>query len=64
MTASAAGELKARATKYATYAHPSDKSQGIVTPERLTGLVEGDRFNASIGVEVVDHFSLIATAIR
>ncbi len=50
---STAGELKVRVTRYAKYAHPTDKSQGIVTPERPTGLVEGDRFDASIGVEVV-----------
>jgi transposase len=48
-----AAELKVRVTKYAKYAHPADKSQGVVSPERPTGLVEGDRFDASIGVEVV-----------
>lgn len=46
-------ELRVRVNKYAKYAHPADKSQGIVSPERPTGLVEGDRFDASIGVEVV-----------
>ncbi len=46
-------ELRVRVTKYAKYAHPVDSSQGIVSPERPTGLVEGDRFDASIGVEVV-----------
>lgn len=46
-------ELRVRVTKYAKYAHPADKSKGIVSPERPTGLVEGDRFDASIGVEVV-----------
>jgi transposase len=48
-----AAELKVRVTKYAKYAHPVDKTKGIVTPERPPGLVEGDRFDASIGVEVV-----------
>ncbi|MCO8124729.1 transposase [Stieleria sp. TO1_6] len=48
-----ASELKVRVTKYAKYAHPTEKSKGIVTPERPTGLVEGDRFDVSIGVEVV-----------
>ncbi len=48
-----AAELKVRVTRYAKYAHPVDKSQGIQSPERPTGLVEGDRFDASIGVEVV-----------
>ncbi len=46
-------ELRVRVTKYAKYARPADKSKGIVSPERPTGLVEGDRFDASIGVEVV-----------
>lgn len=48
-----AAELKVRVTRYAKYAHPVDKSQGIKSPQRPTGLVEGDRFDASIGVEVV-----------
>ncbi|QDT01760.1 Transposase IS66 family protein [Rubripirellula lacrimiformis] len=46
-------DLKVRLTKYAKYVHPTDKAQGIVSPERPTGLVEWDRFDASIGVEVV-----------
>ena len=48
-----AAELKVRVTRYAKYAHPMDKSEGIKSPERPTGLVDGDRFDASIGVEVV-----------
>jgi transposase len=46
-------ELRVRVNKYAKYASVSDKTSGIVSPERPTGLVEGDRFDASIGVEVV-----------
>lgn len=46
-------ELRVRVTKYAKYAHPTDKTQGILSPERPTGLVEGSRFDPSIGVEVV-----------
>jgi transposase len=46
-------DLRVRVNKYAKYAHPNNKSKGIVSPERPTGLVEGDRFDASIGVEVV-----------
>ena len=46
-------DLSVLLIKYANYAHPVDKSQGIVSPERPTGLVEGNRFDASIGVEVV-----------
>ncbi|WP_197138542.1 hypothetical protein [Crateriforma conspicua] len=30
-----------------------DKKFGIISPERPTGLVEGDRFDVSIGVEIV-----------
>ena len=48
-----ASELKVRVTKYAKYAYVADKTKGIISPERPTGLVEGDRFDASIGVEVV-----------
>jgi len=48
-----AAELKVRVTKYAKYANRNDKAKGVVSPERPTGLVEGDRFDASIGVEVV-----------
>ena len=44
-------ELQVILTKYAKYAHPSDKSQGIISPERPTGLVEGNRFDVSIGVD-------------
>lgn len=46
-------DLKVRLTKYAKYAHPTDKTRGIASPERPTALVEGDRFDASIGVEIV-----------
>jgi transposase len=48
-----AAELKVRVTKYAKYALVADKTKGIVSPARPTGLVEGDRFDASVGVEVV-----------
>ncbi|MEM6474503.1 MAG: transposase, partial [Planctomycetota bacterium] len=37
----------------AKYAHPADPSRGVASPERPTGLVLGDRFDASVGVEVV-----------
>ncbi len=46
-------ELRVLLTKYAKYAYPADKSTGIISPERPTGLTLGDRFDASIGVEVV-----------
>jgi transposase len=46
-------ELRVRVNRYAKYAHPSHPNHGITSPERPTGLVEGDRFDASVGVEVV-----------
>jgi len=46
-------KLQVRLNKYAKYAHPSDKTQGVRSPERPTGLVEGDRYDASVAVEVV-----------
>jgi transposase len=48
-----AAELRVRVTKYAKYTRPGEKSNGVISPERPTGLVEGDRFDVSIGVEVV-----------
>lgn len=39
--------------KYAKYTSPTVPSEGIVSPERPTGLVEGNRFDVSIGVEIV-----------
>lgn len=45
--------LRVRLTKYAKYVHLADQTQGVFSPERPTGLVDGDRFDASIGVEVV-----------
>lgn len=46
-------ELRVLLTKYAKYVYPADKNQGIISPERPTGLVAGNRFDPSIGVEVV-----------
>ena len=48
-----APELRVRLTKYAKYAHPQNKDAGVVSPERPTGLTAGDRFDVSVGVEVV-----------
>lgn len=52
------GELRVRLAKYAKYTSPDGESPGIVSPERPTGLVAGNRFDASVGVEVVagKHF--------
>lgn len=51
-------ELHVEVVKYAKYAVPADPARddalpGIISPERPTGLVEGDRFDASIGAEVI-----------
>ena len=46
-------ELRVRVSKYAKYVHPANQNQGVTSPERPTGLVQGDRFDASVGVEVV-----------
>ncbi|QDT04242.1 Transposase IS66 family protein [Rubripirellula lacrimiformis] len=46
-------ELRVRVNKYAKYVHPANQNQGITSPERPTGLVQGDRFDTSVGVEVV-----------
>ena len=46
-------ELRVRVTKYAKYAHPIDKTQGSLSPERPTGLVQRDRFDVSVAVEVI-----------
>jgi transposase len=49
-------ELRVRLNKYAKYAAPAAGADGkptVLSPQRPTGLVEGDRFDASVGVEVV-----------
>ena len=38
-------ELYVLNRKYAKYAYPANPSLGIISPERPTGLVEGDRFD-------------------
>ena len=45
--------LRVRVTKYAKYADPAQPRQGVLSPERPTGLVEGNRFDTSVGVEIV-----------
>lgn len=46
-------KLRVRVTKYAKYADPQQPKQGISSPERPTGLVEGDRFDTSVAVEIL-----------
>lgn len=45
--------LRVRQTKYAKYAEPQTPSAGISSPERPVGLVDGNRFDTSIGVEIL-----------
>jgi transposase len=46
-------ELYVLRRKIAKYVYPAEPSKGIISPQRPTGLVEGDRFDASVAVEVV-----------
>ncbi len=45
--------LRVRQTKYAKYADPKDPRRGIASPERPVGLVEGNRFDTSVAVEII-----------
>ena len=45
--------LRVRVTKYAKYADPQQPQQGVQSPERPTGLVEGNRFDTSVAVEIM-----------
>jgi transposase len=45
--------LRVRVTKYAKYANPQQPQQGVASPERPTGLVEGNRFDTSVAVEIL-----------
>jgi transposase len=46
-------KLRVRVTKYAKYADPQQPQAGVQSPERPTGLVEGDRFDTSVAVEIL-----------
>ena len=46
-------KLRVRVTKYAKYAYPGDPTSGVISPERPTGLVEGDRYDTSIAAEII-----------
>lgn len=41
--------------RFAKYACPADKKCGIASPERPTGLVEGNRYSPSVAAAVVDY---------
>jgi transposase len=45
--------LRVRVTKYAKYADPQQAHEGVHSPERPTGLVEGNRFDTSVAVEII-----------
>jgi transposase len=45
--------LRVRVTKYAKYADPQRSQEGVQSPERPTGLVEGNRFDTSVAVEII-----------
>jgi transposase len=45
--------LRVRVTKYAKYAEPQQPKQGVQSPERPTGLVDGNRFDTSVAVEII-----------
>jgi len=46
-------ELRVRVTKYPKYACVGKTDCGIASPERPTGLVEGDRYATSVAAEII-----------
>ena len=46
-------KLRVRVTKYPKYVCPGQAECGVASPERPTGLVEGDRYDSSIGAEIL-----------
>lgn len=46
-------KLRVRVTKYPKYACPQDSACGVASPERAIGLVEGDRYDTSVGAEII-----------
>jgi len=45
--------LKVLVTKYPKFSCPSDPQCGIASPERPTGLVEGNKYDTSIAAEII-----------
>jgi len=45
--------LKVRVTKYPKYTCPDQPQCGIGSPERPTGIVEGDKYDTSIAAEII-----------
>ncbi len=46
-------KLRVRVTKYPKYACPQESGCGVASPERPTGLVEGDRYDTSVAAEII-----------
>jgi transposase len=46
-------ELRVRVTKYPKYACRHHPGCGLASPERPTGLVEGDRYDTSVAAEII-----------
>jgi len=46
-------EIRVRVTKYPKYICEGSPECGVVSPERPTGLVEGDRYDTSVAAEVL-----------
>ena len=45
--------LKVRVTKYPKYSCPGQSQCGIASPERPTGIVEGNKYDTSIAAEII-----------
>lgn len=48
-------KLKVRVTKFPKYACQGQSACGVASPERPTGLVEGDRYGTSIAAEIITN---------
>ncbi len=46
-------KLRVRVTKYPKYACPQESGCGVASPERPTGLVEGDRYGTGVAAEII-----------
>ncbi len=46
-------QLRVRVTKYPKYACHNHPDCGVASPERPTGLVEGDRYDTSVAAEII-----------
>lgn len=46
-------QLRVRVTKYPKYACPQEPQCGVTSPERPTGLVEGDRYDSGVAAEII-----------